>query len=58
MATAKPTPPPPAPPVLAQPQSKHQAAQDVGMCLAANDTWAQAYFNSNDLHYSERILFG
>jgi hypothetical protein len=47
-----------APPVMAQPQSKHEAAQAVGMTLATNDAWAQAYFNTNDLHYEERILFG
>lgn len=63
MATAKRNPPAPAPaapvqPVMAQPASKHEAAQAAGVFLATNDAWAQAYFNPNDLHDSERVLFG
>jgi hypothetical protein len=44
--------------VTAQPQSKAQAATQVGMFLHTDDAWSQAYFNSNDLHDLERELFG
>ena len=44
--------------VAKQPQSKQQAAISNGMFLYTNDAWSQAYFNTNDLHFLERELFG
>jgi hypothetical protein len=49
---------PPQPLVEAQPQSKQQAAQDVGLFLAKNDSWSTPYWDANDLHCKERELFG
>ncbi|HEX4137004.1 MAG TPA: hypothetical protein VHY84_20500 [Bryobacteraceae bacterium] len=44
--------------VTKQPQSKQQAAKSGGIFLHTDDQWAQAYFNTNDLHCEERQLFG
>lgn len=44
--------------VAKQPQSKQQAAVSAGVFLYADDAWSQAYFDKNDLHYIERVLFG
>jgi hypothetical protein len=41
-----------------QPQSKQQAANQVGMFLHTDDAWSLAYFDGNDLHHLERELFG
>jgi hypothetical protein len=46
------------PPVSAQPQSKQKAAVQAGMFLYTDDAWSKAYFNPNDLHNVERVLFG
>jgi hypothetical protein len=45
-------------PLQKQPQSKSQAALQSGMFLATDDKWSLAYFDSNDLHCEERLLFG
>jgi hypothetical protein len=44
--------------VKKQPQSKRQAAVQAGMFLYTDDAWSTAYFNKEDLHYVERVLFG
>jgi hypothetical protein len=44
--------------VTKQPQSKQQAALQHHMFLHEDDAWSLAYFNSNDLHFVERQLFG
>ena len=46
------------PPLEKQPQSKNQAAVQTGMFLFTDDKWSLAYFNTNDLHCEERVLFG
>lgn len=45
-------------PVVQQPQSKQQAAIQVGLFLHTDDAWSEAYFNNDDLHCRERELFG
>jgi hypothetical protein len=54
----KPPAPDPTPLVKAQPQSKQQAATQQSLFLHTDDSWSQDYFNTNDLHYLERVLFG
>ncbi len=44
--------------VLAQPASKQQAAKQAGMFLYTDDSWSSRYWDSNDLHYLEREVFG
>ena len=44
--------------VTKQPQSKQQAALANGMFLYTDDAWSLRYFDQNDLHYKERIVFG
>lgn len=46
------------PRIAQQPRSKLQAAVSAGMFLSTNDTWTAPYFDPNDLHCMERILFG
>jgi hypothetical protein len=41
-----------------QPQVKEQAAVAREMFLYEDDTWAQRYFDQNDLHFLEREVFG
>ena len=41
-----------------QPQVKEQAAIAHAMFLLADDTWAQRYFDQNDLRFLEREVFG
>ena len=41
-----------------QPQVKEQAAIAHAMFLFTNDSWAQRYFDQNDLHFLEREVFG
>ncbi|MEO8316862.1 MAG: hypothetical protein ABI561_00920 [Bradyrhizobium sp.] len=41
-----------------QPQVKEQAAVAHAMFLLADDTWAQRYFDQNDLRFLEREVFG
>ena len=45
-------------PLDKQPQSKQDAARQVGLFLHTDDAWSEAYFNSGDLHGIERELFG
>lgn len=45
-------------PVQNQPQSNTQAATQAGVFLHTDSAWSDAYWDSNDLHYEERILFG
>jgi hypothetical protein len=40
------------------PQQKQQAAVANGMFLYTDDTWSQRYFDPNDLHFKERVVFG
>jgi len=49
---------PPEPLIQAQPQSAQTAAPKQGLFLFTNDSWSQNYFNNNDLHSLERVLFG
>jgi hypothetical protein len=49
---------PPQPLIQAQPQSAQIAAAQQGLFLLTNDSWSQNYFNKNDLHSLERLLFG
>jgi|HubBroStandDraft_1064217.scaffolds.fasta_scaffold187990_2 hypothetical protein len=49
---------PPQPLIQAQPQSAQIAAPQQGLFLSTNDLWSQNYFNDNDLHSLERLLFG
>jgi len=58
MATKKAPPQPATPPIKQQPQSKQQAAKQVGMTLHTDSAWSDAYWDPNDLHCQERILFG
>lgn len=44
--------------VMKMPQSMTAGAVSQGIYLYANDAWAQRYFDPNDLHSVERILFG
>ncbi len=44
--------------ITKQPQSKQQAALQLGMFLHVDDAWSLAYFNNQDLHFVERELFG
>lgn len=44
--------------IAKQPQSKQQAAVSGGMFLHTEDAWSLAYFDQNDLHCRERLLFG
>ena len=44
--------------IAKQPQSKQQAAASGGMFLYTHDAWSLAYFDKNDLHCRERVLFG
>ena len=46
------------PPIQNQPQSKTQAAAQAGVFLHTDSAWSDAYWDSNDLHCEERILFG
>jgi hypothetical protein len=48
----------PKPRIAQQPRSKLQAAVSAGIFLSTTDAWAAAYFDSNDLHCMERVLFG
>lgn len=49
----------PAQPLIqAQPQAAQIAAPQQGLFLFTNDSWSQNYFNNNDLHSLERLLFG
>jgi hypothetical protein len=41
-----------------QPQVKDQAAVARAMFLRADDAWAEAYYNPDDLHFLEREVFG
>lgn len=41
-----------------QPQVKEQAAIAHAMFLFTDDTWAQRYFDQNDLRFLEREVFG
>lgn len=52
------SPAPPKAPVTKQPQSKQAAAKSAGMFLKTDDSWAQPYFDPNDLHFLDRQLFG
>jgi hypothetical protein len=40
-----------------QPRSKHDAAMSAGMFLSTDDSWTNSYFDPNDLHAMERVLF-
>lgn len=44
--------------VTSQPASPHQAAVSAGMFLYTDDAWSLRYFDPNDLHCTERKLFG
>jgi hypothetical protein len=44
--------------VTAVPASQHQAAVSAGMFLYTDDAWSLRYFDPNDLHCTERKLFG
>jgi hypothetical protein len=44
--------------VARQPRSGQQAALTAGVYLATTDAWVQPYFDPNDLHGMERVLFG
>ncbi len=44
--------------VTQQQQSKTAAAQNAGVFLKTDDSWSNAYWDSNDLHFKERELFG
>lgn len=44
--------------VAKQPQVMDKAAVAQAMFLYGDDTWAQAYFDQNDLHFLEREVFG
>lgn len=59
-SAAKPPAPaiPPEPLIQAQPQSAQIAAPQQDLFLFTNDSWSQNYFNKNDLHSLERLLFG
>jgi pyruvate/2-oxoglutarate dehydrogenase complex dihydrolipoamide acyltransferase (E2) component len=57
-APAKATTPTSPQPLMAQPQSKQQAALTASVFLYTNDSWATRYFDPNDLHGLERELFG
>jgi len=48
----------PEPLVTAQPQVLQKAAVQQGMFLHTDDSWSQDYFNKNDFHSLERVLFG
>jgi hypothetical protein len=57
-ANPAPTASPPQPLIQAQPQSAQLAAPQQGLFLYTNDSWSQNYFNKDDLHSLERLLFG
>ena len=57
-AAKKATPSGQKPLVTAEPASKPQAAVSVGMFLYTDDAWSLRYFDPNDLHCTERKLFG
>ena len=44
--------------VTQMPQSLAAGAKAQGIYLYTNDTWALRYFDPNDLHSVERVLFG
>ena len=44
--------------VAKQPTSKQVAAIAAGKFLQTDDTWSSSYFDSNDLHFLDRELFG
>lgn len=44
--------------VKKQPQLKQQAAVAHAMFLYTDDAWSLQYFNQNDLHFKERVVFG
>ncbi|WP_211441203.1 phospholipase D-like domain-containing protein [Collimonas humicola] len=47
-----------APPAAAKmPVSKQQAAVAAGWFLSTTDNWAKPYFNPDDFHYTDRLLF-
>ena len=39
------------------PASKQQAAQSAGWFLSTTDKWTEPYFDPNDLHFVDRLLF-
>lgn len=46
------------PPATAKmPVSKQQAAVAAGWFLSTTDTWAKPYFDPDDFHYTDRLLF-
>jgi hypothetical protein len=57
-AAAATTPATATPLVARQPRSGQQAALTAGIYLATTDAWVQPYFDPNDLHGMERVLFG
>jgi hypothetical protein len=57
-AAAATTPASATPLVARQPRSGQQAALTAGVYLATTDAWVQPYFDPNDLHGMERVLFG
>lgn len=44
-------------PITKLPASKQQAAQSAGWFLSTTDKWAEPYFDPNDLHCVDRLLF-
>ena len=44
--------------VTKQPQSKQEAALEKKIFLHTDDAWSAAYFDSDDMHFVERELFG
>jgi phosphatidylserine/phosphatidylglycerophosphate/cardiolipin synthase-like enzyme len=39
------------------PTNKSQAASDASWHLAADDGWTKGYYDKNDLHFTDRVLF-
>jgi hypothetical protein len=38
--------------------SKPQEAENAGWFLSTDDDWVKPYYDSNDLHYADRVMFG
>ena len=44
-------------PITKPPASKQQAARSAGWFLSTTDRWTEPYFDPNDLHFVDRLLF-
>jgi hypothetical protein len=56
-ATAAPAAGPAAAPAAPPPADKRSAAQAAGWFLGTTDAWAKKYFDPNDLHCRDRVMF-